>query len=153
MAGCKAVLRMLGCALVWAVSPPAHAACGAGEKTVFSCMTQAGKQIQVCDAGRTIDYSFGRPNAKPEIVVRAPRDAASTFQWQGVGRNISYTVEIPNGDTKYIVFWSADRLSERHPIEAGVGVDRNGARLATGRCIDNKQLVQAIEGIDLKKSE
>ena len=70
-----------------------------------------------------------------------------------MGRSISYTVEIPNGDTRYVVFWSADRLSDKHPVEAGVGVDRDGTRLATVRCVDNQRLVQAIEGIDLKPSE
>jgi hypothetical protein len=133
---------------------PAQASnCEPAAKTVFSCFTKAGKQIQVCDAGSTIDYAFGTPARKPELVIRAPRATASTFQWLGVGRSMTYTVEVPNGDTKYIVFWSADRLDARHPVDAGVRVERNGTELATVRCIDNAQLVQAIEGIDLKKSE
>src|SRR5262245_60810646 len=81
------------------------AACEQGSKPVFSCLAAKGKLIQVCDAGKTIDYSFGKPRATPEIIVRAPRSEASTFQWQGVGRYLSYSVEVPNGNTTYRVFW------------------------------------------------
>ena len=70
----------------------ALADCGPGQTTVFSCLTAKGKRIQVCDAGATIDYSFGKPDAPAEIVVRAPRAQAATSQWSGVGRYISYSV-------------------------------------------------------------
>jgi hypothetical protein len=147
------VLARALCLLTVAVSLPVSADCGTGAKTVFSCLTAAGKQVQVCDAGRTIDYSYGRPGQKPEIVVQAPRASASTYQWAGVGRSMTYRVDIPNGDTRYSVFWSADRLSEQHAIEAGVTVERNGEELATVRCLVDKKLVQRIEGIDLKPSD
>lgn len=134
------------------VAPSAWAACERGSDTVFSCRTAKGKWIQVCDAGKTIDYSFGKPG-EPEMRVRAARKDAATFQWQGVGRSISYAVAVPKGNTTYHVFWSADRLSAAHAIEAGVHVEINQKWVATVRCAGEKNIVQRIEGIDLKPLE
>ncbi len=132
------------------LAPLAKAACEPDSKTVFSCQTAKGKLIQVCDSGKTIDYSFGKPELAPEMVVRAPRNEASTFQWQGIGRYINYSVSIPHGNTVYSVFWSLDKLSESHAIEAGVNVEVNKKLVATVPCVDGKRAVQNIEGIDLK---
>lgn len=134
------------------VASAAMAACDKPGKTVFSCIAAKGKRIEVCDAGKTIDYTFG-PATAPELVLRVPRQQASTAQWQGVGRYLSYTVEVPNGDTLYRVFWSADRLSEAHGVEAGVHVEIRKKLVATVRCVGEKDIVQAIEGIDLKPAE
>lgn len=136
--------------LAIAFSPLAQAACEKGSSAVFSCRTAKGKVIQVCDAGKTIDYSFGMPDGKPEIVVRAPRSQASTYQWKGVGRYISYAVRVPNGTTTYNVFWGADRLTEKHAIEAGVHVEVDTKLVATVKCVGEKHIVHDLEGIDLK---
>lgn len=129
-----------------------YAKCEVGSKTIFSCMTTKGKQIEVCDAGKTISYSFGKPQEKPEIVVKVPRNQASTYQWEGVGRYMSYSVNIPNGNTVYSVFWGVDRLSEEHAVEAGVNVETNNKSVATVKCSE-KNIEQNIEGIALKPAE
>ena len=131
----------------------ALADCETGSKTVFSCVTGKGKVIEVCDSVKTIDYSFGKPKSKPEIVVRVPRNEASTTQWQGIGRYESYSVEIPNGKTLYSVFWSADKLSETHAVEAGVNVEVNQNLVATVKCAGEKHITQHIEGLNLKATE
>ena len=148
MSNRRILTMVLGC--VMGFSTLAEAACEPGSKTVFSCQTAKGKVIQVCDAGKTIDYSFGKPELAPELVVRAPRGEASTFQWQGIGRYISYSVSIPNGNTVYSVFWSLDKLSESRATEAGVNVEVNNKLVATVLCADAKSIVQNIEGIHLK---
>lgn len=130
----------------------AYAICEVGSKTVFSCMTAKGKQIEVCDAGKTIEYSFGKPKVKPEIVVKVPRKDVSTSQWDGMGRYISYSVNIPNGSTTYNVFWATDKLTEEHAVEAGVNVETNNKLLATVNC-SGKNIKQNLEGIDLKAAE
>ena len=127
--------------------------CAPNTKTVFSCLTGQGKRILVCDAGKTIDYSFGylgQPGAKPEIVVRTPRAEASTYQWRGIGRALSYSVQVPNGNTLYRVYWSLDRLTENHPVDAGVEVEISQKHVATVKCVGEKHIVQNIDGIDLK---
>ncbi len=137
----------------FALSTLVHAACAKDTTTFFSCLTGQGKRIQVCDAGKVIAYSFGHPNAKPEIVVLAPRDHASTYQWRGVGRAVHYSVNVPNGDTTYRVFWSLDRLAQTPRIEAGAEVEVGRKRVATVHCVGEKPIVQKIEGIQLKPSE
>ncbi len=129
-----------------------YAKCDGGSKSVFSCMTAKGKQIEVCDAGNSIVYSFGKPQVKPEIVVKVPRKDASTTQWAGVGSYISYSVHIPNGSTTYNVFWGVDRMSEEHAIEAGVDVEVKNKTIATVKC-SGENIQQSIEGINLKESE
>lgn len=127
----------------------ASAACPSEARTVFSCLTAAGKRIEVCDAGQTIDYSFGKPAARPEIVVRAPRRAATTYQWPGAGRYFSYSVDVPNGDTVYSVYWSADRMGADPDARGGVIVSIDGRERGTVRCARGADIVQNIEGIDL----
>ncbi len=131
----------------------AMAECKSGSTTVFSCMTAKGKVIEVCNSGSALDYSFGKPATKPEIVVRVLRNQASTHQWQGIGRYHTYTVEIPSGDTTYSVFWGMDSLSERHEVEAGVNVLIKNDLIATVNCSTKKEIIQNIEGINLKATE
>ena len=134
------------------VSIETHAQCGQNSKTIFSCLTEKGKQIELCDAGKTIEYSFGKPQEKPEIVLQVPRTQASTFQWKGVGREESYAVDIPNGKTTYNIFWGVDRLVASHPVDAGVNVMIDGALAATIHCV-SKSIVNHLRGVQLKPTE
>ena len=127
----------------------ALADCGPGQTTVFSCLTAKGKRIQVCDAGATIDYSFGKPDAPAEIVVRAPRAQAATSQWGGVGRYISYSVQVPNGNTTYTVFTSVDKMADQPKTEAGVHVEVKRKLVATVQCAPEQPLVERLQGIAL----
>lgn len=131
------------------LSPTVQAKCEKGAKTLFSCLTVKGKQIEVCDAGKNISYSFGRPHVKPEIVVNVLREQASTSQWDGVGRYLSYAVDIPNGETVYNVFFATDRLSNEHSIEAGVNVLTKNNLVATVNC-SGKNITNNLEGVALK---
>lgn len=130
----------------------AVAACDNDSETLFHCLTKNGKQIEVCDAGKTIKYSFGKPGKTPELAIAAKRDDASTWQWQGVGRYMSYSINIPNGEHNYNVFWGVDRLTEEHAEDAGVNVEKNGATLATVNCKAGT-VIQNLEGVDLKPAE
>ena len=135
------------------LSQMALATCLSGAETLFFCNTQkANKQIELCDAGKTINYSFGKKGQKPELAIAVPRSAASTFQWQGIGRWMSYSVNVPNAEHVYNVFWGVDRLEEKHPIEAGVNVEKNGELLTTIYCKE-KGLINNLEGVDLKPAE
>jgi hypothetical protein len=136
-------------AILWAAN--VHASCE-GSKTLFFCNTVKGKQIEVCDAGDTINYSFGKAKQTPEIAIKVPRDKVSTYQWAGVGRSESYAVDIPNEKAIYNVFWGVDRLTEDHAIQAGVNVLINNKLVTTVKCAE-KNLVSNIEGVNLKPTE
>ncbi|MFZ1387483.1 MAG: hypothetical protein WBP46_12925 [Thiolinea sp.] len=147
----KAFVLSMGVAAL--VLTSAVVACPNNSETLFFCDTQKGnKQIEVCDAGKTISYSFGKKGQRPELALAVPRAEASTYQWQGIGRWMSYSVNIPNAEHVYTVFWGVDRLEEKHPIEAGVNVEKNGKLLTTVYCKE-KGLINNLEGVDLKAAE
>ena len=130
-----------------------YAACG-DSKTVFHCTTTNNKQIEVCDAGKTISYSFGKHSKKPELTISVPRHKATTFQWHGIGRHINYSVSIPNGSYMYSVYTSIDKLEEDEAkgFEAGVMVEKNNQHLVTVICRDDT-VIDDIQGIDLQPSD
>lgn len=126
----------------------AHATCK--KTTLFFCKTTNGKQIEVCDSGSTIDYSFGKPN-KPELSIKVPRTQVTTSQWKGIGRYMSYSVDIPSGDVIYNVYSSIDKHTAE--LDGGVSVTTTGAKyLATVKC-SVKSMVSNLEGVDLKEAE
>lgn len=145
-------MRFVGvvCGLAILAAADAGARCDGDSATLFSCLTPRGKQIELCDRGRTIQYSFGKPQLKPEIVVTVPRHRASTSQWQGVGRYMTYSVDVPNGDTLYSVYWSADKIEQG--IEAGVNVLVKGKVVATVNCTESS-IDSSLEGVKLRPSE
>lgn len=148
----KAVVLSMGVVSLF-LANSVLAACPSGSETLFFCNTaKLNKQIEVCDAGKTISYSFGKKGKKPELAIAVPRSQASTFQWQGIGRWMSYSVNIPNGAYNYNVFWGVDRLDDKHPIEAGVNVEKSGELVTTIYC-QEKGLVNNLEGVDLKAAE
>lgn len=130
------------------MSSMTHAACQS-QKPIFSCTTTKGKFVEVCDAGQTIQYSFGKKGGKPEMALSIPRSAATTYQWDGRGSSITYSVQIPNAKTVYEVFSSTDRMSQEHKSTAGINVEINGQHAATLTC-KAETVVNNIEGISLK---
>lgn len=130
----------------------ALAACPKNGSTIFSCTTTNGKQVEICDLGATIRYRFGKNLAKPELALTIPRNQASTSQWEGIGRYMSYTVTIPNGPISYTASWGMDRLSEEHQVESSILVEKGGALLATLPCVE-KTVVSTMEGISLPRSQ
>lgn len=151
--GFSSVIGLITLVAMLSLTSLVYADCNAGEQRLFFCNTVNHKVIQLCDAGATINYSFGRPNAPPELALQVPRHLASTWQWPGVGRWMSYSVVVPNGDTRYQVFFSVDRLSDEHTIEAGVDVEVGGKHLVRVECRDDGTLFQQLEGVDLRADD
>ena len=120
----------------------------AGTKTIFSCMTEKGKRIELCDGGDKITYTFGAPNA-PELSLKVDRASATTNQWEGFGSNMYYSVNLKNGKTNYAVFTNADKNSQE--FTAGVEVSNSAKSLAVVKCSGDG--LYGIEGIDLKKAD
>ena len=118
--------------------------------TVFSCTTQQGKFVQVCDQGKTLSYWYGKRGGKAELALSVPRSEASTYQWPGIGRYINYSVYIPNGEMRYQVFTSADR-NEQTTL-AGITVLRGDKALAEIIC-KPAGVISNMEDIKLKPSE
>ena len=133
---------------VAACSHSLFAACPNQSKTVFNCTTTNNKVIQVCDAGNTISYSFGKANATPELAIAVPRNKVTTYQWEGFGRYENYAINIPNGKTIYRVNDSLDKMSQQYT--AGVEVSNNDKLLTTVEFAANKKITSKIQGIKLR---
>jgi hypothetical protein len=131
-----------------ATSSMAHAACNTKEP-VFSCTTTKGKYVEVCDADKVIQYSFGKKGEKPEMALSIPRAEATTYQWSGFGRNMTYSVQIPNSGTVYEVFSSTDKMSDEHARTSGINV-LVGEKLVASLACKDATVVNNIEGISLK---
>jgi hypothetical protein len=129
-----------------AAAPNVHANCGEKQRGLFSCETAKGKQIEVCNFGQTVRYSFGKPEAKPEITVSVPKDKAAGTSCYACGRYISHSIDFPNGNTIYRVSWSADKLSDTGKIEGGVEVIVNGESKAIISCV-SEPIIGELEGI------
>lgn len=115
-------------------------------QVLFFCRTAQDKVIEVYDMGPFIQYAFG-PDGQPELVLDVPREQASTYQWQGIGRYENYSVSIPNGNTVYIVSWARDRLEINQPVEAGVSVEIDGEYVTTVDCAT--EITHNLIGVDL----
>jgi hypothetical protein len=126
------------------------AASGDGRKGVliFSCVTSNQRFVEVRDNGATINYYFGKKGKKPELALSVPRSVASTHQYQGFGRYVSYAVTIPNKGTTYSVFYGYDKLSPDSQADAGIVVTTVDGKEATIPCASTFE--RNIEGIDLK---
>lgn len=120
-------------------------ACASGETLLFHCPTTNAKLITLCDAGSTLRYTFGPMGAgDPELQLSIPRGTASTSQ--GVA---GQTIDLPNGNTTYSVFWGFNRMSDAHEIEAGVLVHVNGRHAATVLCREDSAQ-SFMEDVSLK---
>lgn len=137
--------------LVLSLPGMALAACPSGQKTLFACSTTNGKQVQVCDAGRSIGYTFGRPGRAPELALDVPRNRASTYQWPGTGRTTTYSLSVPNGDTTYTVYSTFDRLADTLDFQHGIQVEVRDQQVANLRCRE-PGLIDNLEGVDLPQS-
>ena len=86
------------------------------------------------------------------MALSVPRATATTYQWNGMGRYITYSVNIPNGKTVYSVFLSVDRLTDEHAVDAGINIETNGRHIATIQC-KSSTVQNNIEGIDLRAAD
>lgn len=120
----------------------------AADRMLFSCATKNGKRIELTDAGKTIDYSFGKVG-KPDLALRVPRASATTYQWKGIGRYVNYEVNVPNGDTVYSVYSSLDKIEQTWT--GGVRVTVKGREVADVKCLESaKNIDQLYEAADLR---
>jgi hypothetical protein len=124
-------------------------------KQLFACSTKDTKQILLYDAGSAIEYRFGKieyplgqpPQFVAELELKVPRAQVENYQWSGFGRNMTYSVTVPNGNVRYRVFWSLDKLDKTQTPEGGVEVIENGRSIATVNC--RGEMVNNLKGFAL----
>lgn len=90
-------------AFVLAVCPIAALACDAGEQPVFSCTTDHGKQVEVCQAPQSIHYAFGAPNKPAELRLSKANEAVVWEHFEGVSSGVEDDLTFNNGSTRYLI--------------------------------------------------
>ena len=97
----------------------------------------------MCEIGGQFEYSYGRPNATPEIKVRVAKTQASTLSWRGPTQWRFYSMDFPNGRTTYNVYWGADSETPHAAQEGGVNVVAADTVTATVSC-NPKRITQSM---------
>ena len=133
-------------------APAISSACTSDESLIFSCTTKKMKVVEVCDAKKSIKYSFGKKGATPELALAVPRNEVTTNQWDGMGSSMYYDVNIPNGNTIYTVYWEAVRDAEEGDVSAGIEVEVGSKNVASIEC-DMGTVKQNLEGVKLRQAE
>lgn len=90
-------------ALLLCLSPSAVLACEPGEALVFSCPTDKGKHVEVCQAATTINYAYGKRDQPPELRLS---EKNADFVWEhgeGVSAGIADDLLFKNGTTTYLI--------------------------------------------------
>lgn len=105
-----------------------------GGDLAFFCKTTNNKEVFVRQLGNTVVYSFGKPGAKPDIVLQRRFDQLPERFWTGVGSSISSYLVIPNGDYSYVLGVHVNRNSEEHEASFNLVVEKNDDEIATLQC-------------------
>ena len=142
-------LRLIAATLL--AIPAVSNACATNESLIFSCTTKKMKAVEVCDAKKTIKYSYGKKGSTPELALSVLRNDVTTSQWDGMGSSMSYEVNIPNGKTVYTAYWQAERKPDGE-VDAGIYVEVDGKNVANIEC-DMKTVEQNLEGVELRQAE
>lgn len=120
---------------------------------LFSCTTKASKQILLCEVGSTIKYVFGPRGRTPDLVLRVPKAAASMTPWNGFGA-LFHSIEVPNADTVYSVYWSGLRdPNHPSPFSGGVRVNIGGREAANVECDPRRPIINNMEELELRVTQ
>lgn len=114
-------------------------------KTLFDCTTTNGKQILLTEKGNALNYRFGK-KGKPELTFSVSKDEAIYAPWNGIGRYMNYSLDLPNGNVVYSVFRSADKHSSK--VESGVMVHLQDGKTSKVLCRQNQIKADELESID-----
>jgi hypothetical protein len=108
------------------------------KEVIFSCATKKGKIISLTKFGNTIEYSFGFPNKKPELVIDTPED--NVIYQYGSGRTIAATFD--KGALNYTVgYVETNKKIEDHYV------------FINGVIISNKTSYKTIAQVECVSSE
>ena len=109
-------------------------ACGPGEKPVFSCTTTKQRQVEVCQAPTTVNYTFGKRGAKPEMSIKEPN---ASMRWiDGSGRMETHeALTFHSGATRYRIAFDVYKY-EGESVDATLEVLQGNKSVTTIQCKD-----------------
>jgi len=117
-------------------------ACQKGEAKVFACTTTNNKVVEVCSAGKTATYSFGRRGTKPEMFLRTAKRQLVYATESGTQAE-TFNLDFPNGPTTYRIehthSWGSNGESEE---DASIAVKTRGHNVADIACKEGSVLAE-----------
>lgn len=126
--------------------------CAAGFQRVFVCLTQtARKRVEVCASPSMVSYSFGLVGQKADLAISVPKSSVSGYRWDGFGRYMNNSINVPNGATEYRAYRSVER-DPNGTVAAGVHVVLNGKQVADVKC-DMATEDSDLENTDVSKAK
>ena len=125
------------------------ATCG-NAKTLFSCMTDKGKRVQICQQGDAVTYTYG-PEGSPEITLNLKSADVRSRLWDGMGSNEYYELYVPYAEVMYMAYTSFVHPrgdEEPEAPTAGLSVLKKGQSIAEIKC--GKTYHSELEGTEFK---
>jgi hypothetical protein len=130
-------MKLTTLALLAGLAPFSALACAPGETLVFSCPTDRGKHIEVCQAKTAIHYTYGKPGQAPELTLSEKNE---TFVWEhgeGVSAGIGDDLIFRNGATRYLISHVIN-FDDRSDVNAHLTVMRLGKDNIYIECVAEK---------------
>jgi hypothetical protein len=127
-------MKLTALALLSLWAPMSALACGPGETLVFSCPTDRGTQIEVCQAKTTIHYTYGKPGQAPELKLW---EKNSDFVWEhgeGVSAGIGDDLIFRNGATRHLIS-HVSNFDDRSNVNAHMTVMQPGKDNISIECV------------------
>lgn len=138
--------------LVGLLPASGYAECTGNEQRVLECTFKKGRNaVSVCISGDAILYEYGKRGAKPDLRLIENIKDVEHLPWPGVGSSIWNETTFYNGEYSYAIYMSMDRMSEEHPIYAGISVAKAGKELARLDCDQKNLKIGLFEVSDTKK--
>ncbi|MNQ30697.1 hypothetical protein D3C85_440460 [compost metagenome] len=104
---------------------------------VFKCMTDNNKQVALYRDGKTIKYSFGKKNSKPELEITRNESDVQIDLEDPEGGGLSNSVEIHNGAYSYQLISNIDKFTEEHEATTSLNIMKGDNVIKTLYCTPN----------------
>jgi hypothetical protein len=130
-------MKLTTLALLAGLAPISALACAPGEALVFSCPTDQGKHIEVCQAKTAIHYTYGKPGQAPELTLS---EKDETFVWEhgeGVSVGIGDDLIFRNGATRYLIS-HVSNFDDRSDVNAHLTVMQPSKASIFTECVAKK---------------
>jgi hypothetical protein len=89
--------------LLLCACPGALAACPSNEVPVFTCLTDANKEIRVCQGAKEITYRYGSLRKAPELTLSEANGALEWEHGEAPSAGILDYLTFRNGSTRYLI--------------------------------------------------
>lgn len=107
---------------------------------IFKCTTKNNKEIKLYKNGNTIQYSFGKIGAKPELELNKRKEELDVNLENLSGRYATNSIEIKNGIYSYRLTTSVDRIANEQDPITSLTVIKNGEGLTSLQCLKGSEI-------------